>query len=302
MRAAWYERQGEASNVLTVGEMEAPTAGPGEIRVRVACSGVNPSDVKRRGGWRGQKVDFARVVPHSDGSGVVDQVGEGVDPRRVGQRVWVYNGQWKRPFGTCAELICLPEQYVVRLPDNTDFAAGASLGIPGLTAHRCVFADGPVGGQTVLVTGGAGSVGFYAIELAKWGGANVIATVSSDEKASVARKAGADEVVNYRAEDVGARVMALTDGQGVDRVVEVDFGANLPATSAVLKPHGIVATYASMTQPDPTINFYGFMSRNALFRLVFVYEVPPAALAKGCADLNACLEDGAMRHHIAARF
>lgn len=302
MRAAWYERQGPADQVLTVGEMETPQAGPGEVRVRVAASGVNPSDVKRRGAWRGQKVDFPRVVPHSDGAGMIDQVGPGVDPSRVGQRVWLYNGQWKRPFGTCAEHIALPERYAVPLPASTDFATGACLGIPGLTAHRCVFADGPVDGKTVLVTGGAGSVGYYAIQLAKWGGARVIATVSFDEKAEVARRGGADAVVNYRADDAAAQVMEATGGQGVDRIVDVDFGVNLPVSTAILRPHGVIATYSSMTEPEPVLPFYAYMSRNALFRLVFVYEVPLADLARGCADINAALEAGALGTFVAATF
>lgn len=302
MRAAWYERNGEAREVLEVGELETPQAGPGEVRVRLLASGVNPSDVKRRSGWGGQRIAFSRVVPHSDGAGVVDQTGPGVGDPRVGERVWVYNGQWKRPLGTAAEYIALPAAQAIRLPDGTDWAAGACLGIPGMTAHRCVFADGPVSGQTVLVTGGAGSVGFYAVQLAKWGGATVIATVSSEAKAGHARAAGANHVLNYRAEDVAARVRELTDGRGVDQIVDVDFGANLPVSQAILKDGGIIASYASMGVPEPSLPFYPLMQRNAVVRLVFVYEVPPAALAQAAADLTACMESGTLRHLIADRF
>ena len=302
MRAAWYERNGAARDVISVGEIETPRARPGEVRVRLATSGVNPSDVKRRSGWGGQQIAFARVVPHSDGAGVIDQVGPGVPESRLGERVWVYNGQWKRPFGTAAEYIAVPAAQAIRLPENTDAAAGACLGIPGMTAHRCVFADGPVSGQTVLVTGGAGSVGFYAVQLAKWGGATVITTVSSDAKAEQTAAAGADHVLNYRAEDVAGRVHELTDGRGVDRIVDVDFGANLATSRAILRPGGVIASYASMGVPEPTLPFYPLMFLNATIRLVFVYEAPGPALAQAAADLTACLEAGALRHLIARRF
>lgn len=301
MRAAWYERQGSASEVLEVGDLDTPTAGPGDVRVRLSASGVNPSDVKRRSGGRGQQLGYARIVPHSDGAGIIDQIGPGVPESRLGERVWVYNGQWKRPFGTAAEYIALPAGQTIRLADNTDFAAGACLGIPGMTAHRCLFADGPVTGQTVLVTGGAGSVGFYAVQLAKWGGATVITTISSDGKAEHARAAGADHVLNYRAEDVTACVRELTDGRGVDRIVEVDFGANLPTSVAILKPGGVIASYASASVPEPVLPYPAF-PRNVLIRLVNVYEVPPPALAQAATDLTACLQEGALRHLIARRY
>ena len=302
MRAAWYERQGPAGEVLTVGEVETPEPGPGEVRIRVATSGVNPSDVKRRAGWRRQPMGFARIIPHSDGAGTIDRVGPGVPESRVGERVWTYNAQWQRPFGTAAEYVALPARQAIRLPDGADFAAGACLGIPGMTAHRCVYADGPVAGRTVLVTGGAGSVGFYAAQLAKWGGATVIATVSSDAKAEHARRAGADHVLNYRTDDVAARVLELTDGRGVDRIVEVDFGANLPTSLAVLKPHGFIVAYASMSDPNPVLPFYPLMQRNAVIRQVFIYEAGPEALGRAAEDLTAWLESGDARHLIAAQF
>ena len=282
--------------------MPEPHAGPGEVRVHLATSGVNPSDVKRRGGWRGQQMPFDRIVPHSDGAGVIDEVGDGVGSARMGERVWVYNAQWKRPFGTGAEYVALPAAQAVHLPDGSGFPAGACLGIPGMTAHRCVFADGAVEDKTVLVTGGAGSVGFYAVQLAKWGGATVITTVSSGAKAEVAASAGADHVLNYREDDVAGRIMEISDGAGVDHIVEVDFGANLPVGDAVLKRHGVIVTYASMSKPQPVLPFYSLMVRNVLIRFVFVYEEPPAKLARATRDIDTCLEEGFLRHLIAERF
>jgi NADPH2:quinone reductase len=302
VRAAWYERQGPAHEVIEVGTMAEPHAGPGEVRVRLAVSGANPSDVKRRGGWRGQQMGFRRIVPHSDGAGVIDEVGQGVDPTRMGERVWVYNAQWQRPFGTAAEYVALPAAQAIHLPDGAGFDEGACLAIPGMTAHRCVFADGPVDGRTVLVTGGAGSVGFYAVQLAKWAGATVITTVSNDDKAEFAASAGADHVLNYRTDDVAGRIMEITDGGGVDRIVEVDFGANLAVTDAVLKRHGVVVTYASMAEPRPALPFYSFMLRNVLIRFVFLYEVAPDDLARAAQDLNTCIDQGVLRHPIAERF
>ena len=198
---------------------------------------------------------------------MIDQVGDGVPPARLGERVWVYNAQWKRPFGTAAEYIAIPASQAIRLPDRTTFVEGACLGIPAMTAHRCVFADGAVGGRTVLVTGGAGAVGHSAVQLARWGGATVIATVSSEAKAVHARAAGAQHVVNYTTEDVADRVQQFTGGRGVDRIVEVSFGANLVASQAVLKPHGVIAAYASMSLPEPVLPFYRLMGMNVTVRL-----------------------------------
>jgi NADPH2:quinone reductase len=302
MLAGWYEKIGPAAEVIEIGQMAAPEAGPGEVRVRLSASGVNPSDVKRRAGWRGQSIAYRRIIPHSDGAGVIDRVGAGVPPARLGERVWVYNGQWQRPLGTAAEYIALPASQAVRLPDGLGFVEGACLGIPAMTAHRCVFADGPVAGQTVLVTGGAGAVGHYAVQLARWGGATVIATVSSEGKAAHAGAAGAQHVINYKSEDVASRVRECTGGGGVDRIVEVDFGANLAVSQAVLKPHGVIAGYASMSVPEPALPFYRLMGMNATIRLVFVYELPASAMAQACSDITRWLQSGTARHLIAARF
>jgi len=252
MRAGWYERNGAAREVLTVGELPTPNAGPGEVRVRLHASGVNPSDVKKRAGFRGQTIAEPRIIPHSDGAGVVDQIGPGVTGARLGERVWLHSAQFQRAFGTAAEYVTVPAALTTRLPNNTDFAAGACIGIPIMTAHRCVFADGMVTGRTVLVAGGAGAVGFYAIQLAKWGGARVVATVSAEDKQAAALRAGADIVINYKIGNVAEQLREAIGPDAVDRVVEVDFGANLATNLAVLKPGGAIVAYASMAAPEPS--------------------------------------------------
>lgn len=219
MRAAYYETNGAARDVLRVDEVETPRPGRGEVRVRLAVSGVNPSDVKSRAGLT-RKIAFARVIPHSDGAGEIDQVGEGVSPARVGERVWVWNGQWRRPFGTAAQSIVLPSEQAVALPANTGMDAGACLGIPAYTAYQAVVLTGIAEGSTVLVAAGAGAVGHYAIQFAKKRKATVITTVSSPAKGEIARRAGADHVVDYKREDVGERIMAVTGKRGVDAVID----------------------------------------------------------------------------------
>ena len=288
MKASWYEQTGPAREVLRIGELEPPIAKRGEVRVRVQWAGVNPSDVKRRAGWNNQRMAFPLVVPQMDGSGQIDQVGEGVDPSRIGERVWMHSTGWERAYGTAAEFAVTPEHRAIKLPQNVDFRLGASLGVPALTAHRAVFGCGPVKGKTVLVTGGAGAVGFYAIQLARWGGAKVLAT-ASEAKRQEASRAGAEFVIDYRGEDVAAKVLELTVGQGVDHVVDVDFGANLPATVKLLKAHGSIATYASMAQPSPTIPFYEMMFRNLRLLWVFVYELPQAVLIDAGEEINRWL-------------
>jgi NADPH2:quinone reductase len=281
--------------------MPTPEAGTGEVRIRLHASGVNPSDVKKRAGLR-SPLQEKRVIPHSDGAGVIDQVGAGVDPTRQGERVWVYNGQWGRPFGTAADYITLPATQAIALPDHVSFVEGACLGIPAMTAHRCLFADGSIQRQTILVTGGAGAVGYYAIQLAKWGGARVITTVSSEAKAKTAHQAGADFTLNYRTENIVERIRTVTEGLGVDRVVEVDFGGNLPISREVLKENGTIAAYASMGAPEPTLPFYALMFKNITLRAILVYSMPEAAKAQACADIVQALHEQQLHHLIAARF
>lgn len=298
MRAAWYEKNGPAAEVLQVGELPEPEPRPGEVRVRLHASAVNPSDVKARAGSR--KVMWDRIVPNSDGAGVIDRVGQGVDAARIGQRVWVYNGQWDRPYGTSAQYIALPAALAVPLADALSYEQGACLGIPVMTAHRCLFADAPIAGKTVMVTGGAGVVAHYAIQLAKWAGARVVTTVSSKAKAEHARAAGADVVINYRSEPVGDRVRATVGA--VDHIVDVDFGANLAVSAQVLRPQGVIASYASMANPNPVFPYADFFRLNPVIRPVFVYTMPDAAKAQAHADIARWLTEAMPLFAIAERF
>ncbi len=299
MRAAWYERNGAASEVLTVGTMDAPEPGAGEVRVRLHTSGVNPSDVKSRAGATGRPMVAPRIIPHSDGGGIIDKVGAGVPAARVGERVWVWNGQWQRPFGTAAELIVLPAAQAVRLPDGVDFAAAACLGIPALTAWQAVTLDGGVAGQTVLVQGGAGAVGHYATQIAKLQGATVIATASA-AKAAHARAAGADAVIDYKSEDVVARVRDLTQGRGVDRVVEVDLAANGAKVPELVRANGTVAVYGAVGAP--VVPFAPAIIKNLTYRFFIVYNQPPDVRERALAALTTLLAQGRLTHAIGARF
>lgn len=294
MKAAWYEGFGAAEDVLVIGEAPDPTPAKGEVLVRIHASGVNPSDVKLRAGARaGAKMGWPRITPHSDGAGVIEAVGPGVEVARVGERVWVWNAQWQRANGAAAELIALPADQAVRLPDATDFAAAACFGIPAMTAWYALYADGPIDGKTVLVTGGAGAVGRYACQMARLGGARVITTVSSAAKAA---HSGAEDWVNYRETDVAEAVKDLTAGEGVDRIVEVDFAANQAASLALIKPGGVIATYASASEMTPTLSFYPFMFLNTTLRMLIVYQLDAQARRRGEAQLTGWLEDGALTH------
>jgi NADPH2:quinone reductase len=302
MKAVWYERTGAAPDVLSFGEVPTPTAGPGEVRVRLEASGVNPADVGRRAGNL-RAMEYPRVIANSDGAGIVDQVGDGVTRLGVGQRVWLYNGQRNgRAFGTAAQYIALAEHLVTPLPDNVSFAAGATLGIPCMTAWCCLFADGPIAGQTVLVSGGAGAVGHYAVQLTKWGGAQVIATVSSSLKAEQARLAGADLVVNYRSEDVVAKAMAFTGGRGVDRVVDVDFGGNIETTLKLMAMNSTIAVYATNGNRNPVVPIRTLMERCIALRTLVLPALPPQLRAAAQADISKWLAAGTRIHNIAAQF
>ncbi|MGC9418749.1 MAG: NADPH:quinone reductase [Rhodovulum sp.] len=296
MQAVWYEGFGPARDVLVLGDLPDPAPGPGEVLVRVRASGINPSDVKLRTGARpGATMDYPRVIPHSDGAGVIEAVGAGVDPARLGRRVWLWNACWQRADGTAAELVALPSQQAVDLPDGTSFAEGACLGIPAMTAWYALFRDGPIAGRTVLVTGGAGAVGRYACQMAALGGARVIATVSSPEKAA---HAGAEGWVNYRETDVAEAVLDLTGGAGVDRIVEVDFAANQAASLALIKPGGTIAAYASVSGMAPVLEFYPFMFKNVTLQMPIVYRLCPEMHARGAAALAKWLEAGQLSHSV----
>ena len=243
MRAAWYERNGEAADVLVVGEMATPVPGPDEVRVRLTYSGINPGDIKKREGWLGSPMPYARVIPHSDGAGVIDAVGEGVTSARVGERVWVYGAQSYRPFGTAAEYVVVPAGRAITLAEELDLGVGACLGIAARTAHRCVFADGPVAGTTVLVQGGSGNVGLAAVALAAWGGARVIATVRSLTDVEMVRDAGAEAVFFRHHNNLAEQILTATDGNAVDRIVEVAFGANIGLDEQVIVNGGTIVAY-----------------------------------------------------------
>lgn len=298
MKAAYYDIQGSAAEVLQVGEVETPSPGPGEVLIRLHASGCNPSDVKLRAGSRPMGVP--RIIPHSDGAGVIEAVGEGVPQTRLHTRVWVWNGQWQRSFGTCAEYITLPAEQAVALPDSTSFAEGACLGIPAMTACRAVFADGSVAGQKVLVSGGAGSVARYAIQMAKLDGAEVITTVSSEEKAAYARAAGADHVFNYKEGNAGEQILDLTGG--IHRAVELEFGANADLLAEVMRPNGTIAAYGSAASPRPDIPFMPMMFKDLTLRMILVYILTPEARTDTLSRLNTMLGRGDLTHAVAAEF
>jgi NADPH2:quinone reductase len=244
MEAAYYESNGSARDVLRVGDVETPQAGPGEVRVKLAASGINPSDVKSRQGST-RKIAWPRVIPHSDGAGVIDQVGDGIAKSRIGEQVWIWNGQWERAFGTAAEYIALPAAQAVKLPDKIGFEAGACLGIPAMTGYHAVALSQAAKGTTLLISGGAGAVSQYAIQFAKAAGAMVLTTISSSEKADAARETGADHTIDYKREDVGERVMELTGKRGVDAVIEMDLAANAKLIPFVLRPKGSIIVYGT---------------------------------------------------------
>jgi len=291
-----------AAEVLRLVERPVPEPGAGEVRVRVHASGVNPTDWKARRRGRGDgELAFPEVVPNQDGAGVVDAVGPGVHPRRVGERVWLWEAAWERADGTAQELVVLPERQAVPLPDGASLELGASLGIPALTAHRCltvarcaphVLARGALDGRTVLVAGGAGAVGHAAIQLAGWAGARVLATVSSGEKERLAIAAGADHVVNYRSESAVEDVRALAP-DGVDVIVEVAPSANAALDAAVVAPGGTVAVYA-VEDGDLALGAWPLMLRNVRYEFVLVYTVPSAAKDQAVADVSASVADGAL--------
>jgi NADPH:quinone reductase len=302
MQAAWYEQLGNARDVLNIGEVDIPELGANQVLVKVRASGINPSDVKQRSGWGGLYLRYPRVIPHNDGSGIIEDVGKDVSPARIGERVWIYEATLAQPFGTAAEYVVVPESQAVFLPENTDFVEGACLGVPAMTAHHCLFKDGEVNGKTILVTGGAGAVGNYAIQLAKWGGATVITTVSSPEKAEIAKAAGADTIINYHTEDVAERINEVTNKQGCDRVIEVDFASNLETNLKIIKRNGIIASYASDSNFTPAIPFYGLLYKNLTVHYVLVYVMDQAAHQKAVLDITSCLISGGLRHVISQRF
>jgi len=299
MRAAWFESFGTAEEVLQVGDLEKPTAEDGQVLVRLYSSGINPSDVKKRAGSFPNLLADGLVIPNSDGAGVIAAVGKGVSGDRVGERVWVYQAQYGRRFGTAAEYVAVDDVRAPRLPDNIDFNVGACLGIPVMTAHRAVFADGPVDGQNILVTGGAGRVGHYAIQWASQAGARVIATASNETDVADCLQAGAATVVNHRDANFSDAVLDAANGDLVDRIVEVEFGANLATAVQVLRIGGTIATYSSSVDPEPKLPFLKMMYKDITTRFVIVYAMPEAAKLQAIADIEERLGSDRLQHRIA---
>ena len=296
MRACYYEDIGAARDVLRIGEMPTPACGPGEVRVKLATSGVNPVDTKVRAG---RKSPWPQVIPHSDGAGIIDQVGDGVDKSRIGERVWIWNAQWKRPFGTAAEYIALPSAQAVKLPDAVSFAEGACLGIPAMTAFHAVDLA-MKSGKTLLVSGGAGAVGQYAIQFAKLRGATVLTTVSSSDKAKIAKEAGADHVIDYKTENVGERVMAATDKRGVDAVVELNITANAKLLPNVLRPKGSVIVYG-IAGPEAVLPAQFCLSNAIGIQFFLVFDLDDAERARALDGINAALAQGKLINRVDPR-
>ncbi len=289
MKAAWYEKQGAARDVLKLGEMDDPKPGAGEVRIRLAFSGVNPGDVKKREDAFGVGMPYPRVIPHSDGSGAVDAVGEGVSQEWFGRRVWCYGAQSYRPFGTAAEYTVVPLKQVVQLPEGVPLEQGACLGIPGITAHRAVHVAGSVAGSVVLVQGGAGAVGACAVQLAHQAGARVIATCRAESDIEIASRAGADEVL-LTSGNLAERIRVLAP-HGVNHVVEVAFGANIKTDTEVLAQDGSIATYATNT-PMPETPVWQLVFVNARLFFVGSDDVPAEAKIDATQDINKALEAG----------
>ncbi|SEI14884.1 NADPH2:quinone reductase [Rhizobium tibeticum] len=290
MRAIHYDRQGAADDVLILGDLPTPAPQAGEVLVRVHMSGINPTDVKARTGFS-SAMPYERVIPHQDGAGVIEAVGRGVPATRIGERVWIFEAQSGRAAGTAADYVVVPCANAVQLPANTSYEIGASLGIPGLTAHRCLFADGDLKGRWVLVHGGAGVVGSAAIHLAKWAGALVATTVLEPQHEAIARGAGADLVLNLRGDDVAARIREATAGKGVDRIVDVNLVANLDLDLACLANGGVISSYAMRDATDErSIPLLRAMIAGAVFRFVYIYTVPLSAKQAAIVDLTASLE------------
>lgn len=302
MRAAWYEQTGPAVEVLQVGDVPCPEPGPGEVRVRIHASGINPSDVKKRMGQMPAPADFPRIIPHSDGAGIIVAVGSSVSEARIGERVWLWNAQWKRPSGTAAGMCVVPSDQAVPLPDAVGFAEGACLGIPAQTAWTAIMDGAPGPGRTVLVHGGAGAVGEMAVAIAAHAGAEVIASVSPEEKARIARAAGAKVTVNRHAENVAGVVMDATGGKGADHIVDVDFGANWQTNARALAVNGSIAAYSAPSAPRFEFDYYAFAARAARLRFVQVYLLDPAERKAAIAGLTDLLEHGALPIRIGAAF
>ena len=302
MRAGWFEKTGPAHEVIVVGDMETPSPAPGEVLVRLHVSGINPSDYKRRANVK-VPPEFPRVVPHSDGAGVVAALGAGVTGLAVGDRVWTYNGQWGRPLGTAAEYIALPQRFVQPLPEGTSFAEGACLGIPAMTAYHAVHLAGSLAGKTVYVPGATGRVGAYAVQFAKWRGARVIASTGGGEAARAAvAELGADLVLDRKAADLAERILSETGGRGVDHIVEVDLPGNIGFDERIIAERGSMVSFGAASAPTLSVTQTGRRARNMSLHFIFVYMLDEPTFAATCAGIVEAAKAGALKHRIGGRF
>lgn len=292
MKAAFYDTQGPADEVLKIGQVAKPEPGPDEVLVRVYVSGINPTDIKARTGFSAT-MPYPRIIPHQDGAGVIEAVGGNISSDRLNERVWLYEAQYGRASGTAAEFVVVPANHAVRLPDNVSFETGASLGIPALTAHRCLFSDGDLRNRRVLIHGGAGGVGTAAILLAKWAGAWVATTVSNPEQAAIARANGADLVLERSAVDVASQIMANTDNRGVDHIVDVALKENFASNLVCLAQGGVISAYATSSATEElSIPLLKAMMHGCVLRFVFIYNVPAEVKQASAAEINVCLAAG----------
>ena len=304
MRAVTYESFGPAGDVLALERLPVPAPAPGEVLVRLHTSGANPSDVKMRAGGRPgvTRPPFAKIIPHSDGAGVIEAVGEDVSQGRIGERAWIWNGQWQRAFGTAAEYIALPAVQAVALPDNVGFEAGAVLGIPGLTACHAVLGGGPVAGKTVLVSGGAGTVGHLAIQVAAASNAHVLATARGKAGFAAAQSAGAAHVFDYASGTLAEEILECTNGEPVDRIVEVEFGKNAETNARIITERGTIAAFGSALDMTPTLPFYPLMFKSVTIELLLVYLLSPERRARTIKELTGLLRRDALKFRISGRF
>jgi NADPH2:quinone reductase len=299
MRTALYRKFGPAREVLELCDVDVPSPAPGEVLVRLHTSAINPSDVKKRAGAFPELLDNGFVIPNSDGAGIIESVGEGVDKSRKGERVWIYQAQHERRFGTAAEYVAISSNCAPRLSEKAGFDIGACLGIPAMTAHRAVFADGDVEDKTLLIMGGAGRVGYYAIQWAHHAGATVIATARKPNDTAACMDAGADHVVDHRASDFARQVLKASDGALIDRVVDLEFGTNLPVSVEVLKTGGTIAAYGSAQNPEPVLPFYKMMYKDLTVHMIIVYSMPDSAKDHAIADINSALSGDWLKHRVA---
>ncbi|MEM1076446.1 MAG: NADPH:quinone reductase [Pseudomonadota bacterium] len=303
MRACVYSRFGPASDVLELRDLPDTALANGDVKVRLAFSGVNPSDVKARAGARPgvTELPFPLICPHSDGAGTIVEVGPEVSANRIGERVWIWNGQWQRPFGTAADTIVLPAEQAVALPEGVTFETGASLGIPGLTAAQVIFGGGDVSGKTLLIHGGNGSVGHLAVQLAADAGARVLCT-ASPSGFDRCKDAGADQVFDYRSKDLAQEILAVTDGDLLDRIIDPEFGENIAVNSELVAPNGTIAAYGSAKEMTPTVPFGSLLFRAVKVDITLIYILATEARRQAIQRLHNALSRGGLTCPVARVF